>query len=243
MTTCALAAALVAGPAPRKRVRHPAGSTFKAISAQTGRPNSTRDSPKGSRAAGSTSVTADRSCAHPQCHRAVAEETDADFIVQSVVSAQDRTYEVTVVVHDAQGTPLAQTSSSCEVCGVQEVREIVSDQAAQLRTKLDGLVAGPPVVVVDSVPPEATVIIDGKPVGTTPLRRPVTPGRHVLRADKDGFIAIERRVCGGVRGRREPQFRARAAAGHSTPRPPLGLGWRRARRGVACRGHNVLGAG
>jgi eukaryotic-like serine/threonine-protein kinase len=47
---------------------------------------------------------------------------------------------------------------------------------------------------VETQPPDATVSVDGRELGAAPLDLPVTPGAHLVRADKQGFAPSEKRV-------------------------------------------------
>jgi hypothetical protein len=47
---------------------------------------------------------------------------------------------------------------------------------------------------VVSVPPGASVLLDGELVGLTPYQRPCAPGQHTLRIELDGRNTDERRI-------------------------------------------------
>jgi serine/threonine protein kinase len=51
-------------------------------------------------------------------------------------------------------------------------------------------------LVVHSTPPGATVVVDGKEVGVTPLtQRDLTAGTHLVRVTHGGYISVERHVA------------------------------------------------
>lgn len=133
-------------------------------------------------------------CTDAACWGSVAASAKAAYLVRTIVTAgEDRHYDVAITLIDArEGSVVAETSEVCEVCGMQEVRELVADESAALRKKLDDLVTGPAMLVVSSVPDDARVLVDGELVGVTPLRREVTAGRHIARAEKEGYVAVER---------------------------------------------------
>jgi TolB-like protein len=133
-------------------------------------------------------------CSDAACWQRVAARAKATYLVRTIVRVgEDRHYTALVqLVDGSKGTVIAETSEVCEVCGVQEVRELVADESAALRKKLDDLVTGPPMLVVASEPDDARVLLDGELIGETPLRREITAGRHVARAEKDGFVPVER---------------------------------------------------
>jgi TolB-like protein len=133
-------------------------------------------------------------CSDAACWARVAAAADARYLVRTVVRVQEaRDYTVRVALLDGRtGAVVAEVSEPCQVCGMQEVRELVADESATLRKKLDDLVRGSPVLVVSSTPEPARVLVDGELIGETPLRREVTEGRHVARAEKEGFVPMER---------------------------------------------------
>lgn len=134
-------------------------------------------------------------CADAACFSKVAGATQATHLVQTKVTVQDRDYQVEVALIDgADGAVLARTDDGCEICGVADVGGLLETAAATLRTKLDALASGPATLILTSEPTDADVYLDGELIGVTPLDRPVIPGKHVLRVQKDGYIALEREV-------------------------------------------------
>lgn len=138
-------------------------------------------------------VASDSACTEQGCFVTLAKEVEAAYLVRAVVTAEDRNYTVAITLIDgSNGEVTAEATDGCEVCGMQEVRTIVADQAAGLRKKLDALGAGPPVVVIETTPGGAVARIDGEPVGVTPARYETTEGEHLARVEKDGYVAVER---------------------------------------------------
>lgn len=139
-------------------------------------------------------------CRTPKCYGAIAEATGAKYVVRTRIERQDRDYRVAIeVLQPDSGRVVASTTEQCSLCGASEVGEIAEVQAAVLRRKLDELVLGPPVLVIESTPTRASVQVDGQAVGTTPLRHEVTPGDHVVRIGKDGH-GWQERSFGAVAG-------------------------------------------
>ncbi len=135
------------------------------------------------------------SCQAAGCYATIAGQAGATHLVRTTVSVQDRDYQIVVELIDgADGVVLARTDDGCEICGVADVGGLLSAAAATLRTKLDALASGPATLVLTSEPSDADVFIDGELAGTTPLDRPVIPGKHILRIQKDGYITLEREV-------------------------------------------------
>jgi TolB-like protein len=134
------------------------------------------------------------SCDGPTCIKNVAAKTGSAYVVRVVVVVKDRDYTVKVELVAADGKRLAQTEDGCEICGVVDASGLIDSAAATLRLKLDALSKGPAAVKLTSDPRGAIVTIDGQIAGTTPLDRPVVPGKHLIRVDMDGYISIEREV-------------------------------------------------
>lgn len=134
-------------------------------------------------------------CRAADCYTSIASATGSTHVVRAVVKAQDRDYEVEVVLVDGKnGGQVASNADSCQICGVAEVGDILDAAAATLRTKLDNLAQGPATLVVSSTPVGARVSIDGELKGVTPFNGPVLAGKHVLRISYDGYITVEREV-------------------------------------------------
>jgi TolB-like protein len=142
----------------------------------------------------------DPKCASVKCYAAIATHADAKYILRTRVAKEDRDYRVSIEVIDpADGDVIASTTERCNLCGASEVGEIAGVQAAVLRRKLDELVLGPPVLLLESSPTRANVLLDGQPIGSTPLRHVLTPGKHVVRVGKDGH-GWQERSFGAVAG-------------------------------------------
>lgn len=138
-------------------------------------------------------VAASGDCGDAACWVGVADSAEVGYLVRATIAAEARTYAVDVSVIDGRdGSVVAASSEVCEVCGALAVRELVADQAAGLRKKLDDLVAGAPRVVVRSAPQGAVVQIDRETVGRAPVKRELAEGKHVARAELDGYVAVER---------------------------------------------------
>jgi len=135
------------------------------------------------------------SCRAADCYTSIARATGATHVVRAVVKAQDRDYQVEVLLVDGtDGAQVASNADACQICGVAEVGDILDAAAATLRTKLDNLAQGPATLVVASSPAGAQVLIDGELKGVTPFNGPVLAGKHVLRVSLEGYITVEREV-------------------------------------------------
>jgi hypothetical protein len=133
-------------------------------------------------------------CNDADCVSDLTKKTGVEFALFTTVEVDGRDYRATMEIFDENGQSVARVSESCRVCGLEEVGELISDEAATLSAKIGSLVRGPPVIVVRSQPTGARVRVDGKLAGTTPATLELTPGKHTLRVGKPGFIAQERKV-------------------------------------------------
>jgi TolB-like protein len=134
-------------------------------------------------------------CDNAVCYKSIATKTGAAYIVRAVVTVRDRDYNVQVdLLTGADGQRIAASKDGCEICGVVDASGLIDSGAATLRLKLDALAKGPSSFKLATDPPEAIVTIDGEIVGTTPLNRPIVPGKHIIRISKEGFIALEREI-------------------------------------------------
>lgn len=133
-------------------------------------------------------------CDNAACYKNIAAKTGSAYVVRTIVGVKDRDYTIRVELLGADGSRLAETADGCEICGVVDASGLIDSAAATLRLKLDALSKGPAAVSLTSNPKGAIVTIDGQIAGTTPLNRPVVPGKHLIRVDLDGYISIERQV-------------------------------------------------
>jgi hypothetical protein len=133
-------------------------------------------------------------CASNGCAGAAARAADADFAVRVTIDANDRVYELAIAVVAADTARLvAEANDVCDLCGLEEVVQMIDEQSASIRARLDALVTSPPVIAFESTPPAATIELDGAQLGPTPLERTVAPGDHRARALLDGYVPQERR--------------------------------------------------
>lgn len=145
-------------------------------------------------------------CDDAACYRRVAETVGATHVVRTVVKIRSRDYEVKIdLIAADDGSVIASSSETCEICGLDEAANLISAKAAVVATQLASAVAGAPVLSVTSSPKGATVHIDGKPAGKTPFEGKLEPGKHLIRVSKRGHVTIEREItlAKGVRSRAE----------------------------------------
>lgn len=134
-------------------------------------------------------------CDRQRCMNRIASATGASHLVRAVVTTRDRDYQVKVELIDGRtGGIIATAEDGCEICGVADVGTLLSAETATLRSKLDALASGPAMLVLNSNPAGAVITIDGEIAGTSPLELAVVPGQHIVRAQREGYIAVEREV-------------------------------------------------
>ncbi len=144
---------------------------------------------------------ADASC-DSACMATLKSQENADYAVKSRILVEDRDYIVELdLIATADNAVVASTRERCDLCGLAEVGQLLEAQAVVLGRKLEDLIQGPPVIVVDTMPSGALIFIDNQLVGTSPLERPMIEGEHIVRVMLDGYVPDEREVnlIAGVR--------------------------------------------
>lgn len=176
------------------------------------------------------------SCDRQTCYDRVRANSGATHIVRTTVVAKNRDFLLKLDLIDARtGTVVLTASENCEICGTEEVATLLDSQGALLQTRLTAMGAGPAMLVLDTRPSGAVVYVDGEPVGTTPIERPVLEGSHRIRVSLNGYVAEEREL-NFVNGARQevafalqrtpgnPKNRALGAAGLAGGLALLGAG-------------------
>lgn len=136
----------------------------------------------------------DPPCRASSCMAKLASELDAMLVMTVDLTVDGRDYWVDVSLWDgSSGRKLLSSRRDCEICGVQEVAEMIAAETGTLLEKADTL-ERPAIVRVESEPGGATVSIDGNVVGTTPFEGELPAGRHTLALSKAGFAATPRVV-------------------------------------------------
>ncbi len=134
-------------------------------------------------------------CADTKCRIAIATAVHARWLVRPTVEVRGRDFRVSVELLDGRdGTSVAESGETCEVCAVEEVAELLADHAGVLERKRVALAHAVPIVHLQSVPAGATLYVDGDLVGTAPVDRRLAPGSHRVRAELRGHLALEQRI-------------------------------------------------
>lgn len=125
-------------------------------------------------------------CEDAACYQRAAEQAGVDLMVGGTVQKTGPDYSVQVfAVSSDTGEVVAQVDGVCEICGIGELGDVVGSLAARLLPTLQNTTQ-PTTLTVESEPDGAEVWVDGKQVGTTPLRAPLAPGKHEIDVIKVG---------------------------------------------------------
>ncbi|MFO0575570.1 MAG: PEGA domain-containing protein [Polyangia bacterium] len=96
-----------------------------------------------------------------------------------------RSYRLVVTLLDtAVGELAAWVDRPCAACGPQQAAAALSQAVAELLRK--GLLRPRGTLLVRTSPPGAQLVVDGRPVGRSPLQLPVWAGPHSIRAELPG---------------------------------------------------------
>lgn len=143
------------------------------------------------------------SCDNDKCLNYISEAVGARYVVRSRIKVTDKDYDLQADVLDSEdGSLIASSTESCDLCGAAEVADLIAAQATSLQQKLQSLALGPALYTFNSEPPGAQVFIDGKLIGTTPVEFEVRPGEHQAEAVLDGYL-VQTRTVTAVKGVRE----------------------------------------
>ena len=136
------------------------------------------------------------SCRQPNCYQEIAQRLGVEYLVTGAVSVNRKNYTVTLdLIAGRDGRSVGQSSEPCELCGIAEVGGKMDRQVLALRGYAETADATAPArFSIESRPPGAEVIIDGKPSGVTPLSVDVPAGSHQMAVKAPGFRTSERNV-------------------------------------------------
>jgi len=141
------------------------------------------------------------SCRDASCFPAMASALSASYLIGAKVSENNKTYVVTMdIINGRTGAVLASNRERCENLRGRRSRREDGVGSPALRERLETVARAPARFVVRSRPTSATVEIDGKIVGVTPLDVELAGGVHHLRLLMRGYNTLERTLTavGGV---------------------------------------------
>jgi len=79
----------------------------------------------------------------------------------------------------------------------------MTKEADELKKRVDTIKAMPGKVHVDSTPGGASIVADGKPMGTTPSDIELAPGKHTIHLELNGYLAIDKEVDVGYASKQD----------------------------------------
>jgi tetratricopeptide (TPR) repeat protein len=125
-------------------------------------------------------------------------------VVRTARAVDVSVYRGSVRIEEPGRKPRALAAGRTMALGAGEARPVdpPAEQAALLRARaLDLLERGAGISVrVSSVPPGAAVMIDGSPIGATPVGAAVRPGHRKLEISLDGHAPVSERIEIGGEG-------------------------------------------
>jgi hypothetical protein len=138
------------------------------------------------------SAARDSACREPDCLRAIAERLGARYLVGGRVEEHAKTFEIALELIMARtGAVVGTIRERCEICGAEEVGEKMSLAASALRARLLVLATAPVRFVVRTRPHGASVRIDDRPLGLSPVDVSLAAGPHRMRIEHAGFSPLE----------------------------------------------------
>jgi hypothetical protein len=140
-------------------------------------------------------------CRDAACYPRLAGSLDVGYLITAKVGESNKTYAMAMeIINGRTGAVLAVSSDRCETCGIEEAGEKMGLAASALRERLETVSRAPARFILRSRPAGATVIVDGKAVGMTPVGADLAGGSHHVRLALDGHDPLERNltVVGGV---------------------------------------------
>ena len=143
----------------------------------------------------------DDGCRDDACTREAMTETSAAAVVVLSVEQRDNVYRFELDARSGTtGRRLGRAQDVCEICGLDEVAELVEMRAASLATKLDVPHEG--TIRVASEPSGSAVYVGEERLGVTPVDIVLPEGTHAVLVEKPGFIPDTKTVdvLAGVEG-------------------------------------------
>lgn len=132
-------------------------------------------------------------CKQASCYQSFASKLRTSYLITAEVSESNKTYTITMdIINGLTGRVLASNRERCETCGVEEAGEKMGLAASALRERLEIVSRNPARFIIRSRPAGATVMIDGKDMGPTPLSTDVTNGDHHIKIVHARYATLER---------------------------------------------------
>lgn len=126
---------------------------------------------------------------------ALREAHDAKFrhVIVVRVEANDRDFHIVAEARaPSDGRVEFKNEELCELCGHHELLAVVTAQVRALGKLLERG-RGAPMLLIRGSPSDASVVLDGQPLGAAPLEVEVEPGPHFVELDAPGYAGQSHR--------------------------------------------------
>lgn len=167
-------------------------------------------------------------CHAPACYRQIAAKLALDFLVIAQVKIKDRNYELKLqLVRGRDGKPSSEEREVCELCGIQEVGQKLDRLASSLMSRVGAPRSDSARLIVQSEPAGASVTVDGRAAGETPVTMELSVGTYEVALAAGGHAGAHKKVVlePGVRTVVSVDLLPLSAASGGKAGPPLGLWW------------------
>jgi len=150
-----------------------------------------RDSDVQQRLAGANQVLA--TCQDATCYPAMASALSASYLITANVAESNKTYTLVMeIINGRTGGVLASNRERCETCGAEEAGEKMGLAASALRERLEVVSRAPARLIIRSRPAGASVLMDGRQAGATPLDAELPGGPHHVQLFMSGHDTLSR---------------------------------------------------
>jgi hypothetical protein len=134
-----------------------------------------------------------RSCQDASCYPAMANALSASYLISARVAESNKTYTIVMeIINGRTGGVLASNRERCETCGAEEAGEKMGLAASALRDRLEAVSRAPARFIIRSRPAGATVVMDDKRMGVTPLDTELPGGPHHVQLLLSGHDDLSR---------------------------------------------------
>jgi hypothetical protein len=148
---------------------------------------------------------APESCKSETCYRQIAERGAFEYLVIAAIGIKEKNYDLKLeLVSGRDGKPAGEpVRERCELCGIQEVGDKLDKLASSLTAYVDARRAAAPArLTIHSEPAGASVTVDGRAAGETPISVELSPGAHELALMAAGHAGARKKITleSGIRG-------------------------------------------
>jgi hypothetical protein len=132
-------------------------------------------------------------CQAAACYPAMAQALGASYLITANVGESNKTYTLVLdIINGRTGFVAASYRERCETCGAEEAGEKMGLAASALRERLETMSRAPAHFLIRSRPLGASVVVDGRPSGTTPLDAELIGGTHHVQLSLSDHEPVSR---------------------------------------------------